>query len=162
MTALAVLSEKLFSWATDSQLIKKFQSGVWSGYCVRYLHQLADHPPTFVQPSPFTTIQKKFTVKSILAIRRLRPRSTIEAPFHAFFIEVLTSPFIHLTLRGFEEDNLPQQDGVGISTIHVWVPVTILRRAVPTMVSTFLASKNLSTCNDAEENIYNPVRHLSL
>lgn len=162
ITALAVLCEKLFSWATDLKLVQKFRAAVWEGYGLRYMLQLANDSTANntmqIPMRPFQTIQNNFTVKSILSIQRLRLRSTITAPYHAYSIEVLTSPFIYRTLHGLDLNGLRPQEGVGVATMQIWIPVVILERALPAVVSAFKAAKKRPTLTEDNNLAYIPVR----
>ncbi|KAF8955909.1 PIN domain-like protein [Flammula alnicola] len=154
LTKIALLCEKYFSWGSLGEIVPRFKATLWPGVVFRYLLLLPDVGTRFAH-RPFANIH-------ILKIYqfKLGPGPPLHSPnVHGYSIEVSTESLTRETTACL--DLTPEESSSGSKSSskakqnpHIWVPASVLRSAMPSLVERF---HRISHSSPPQEAAFHPV-----
>ncbi|RDB24505.1 DNA repair protein UVH3, partial [Hypsizygus marmoreus] len=161
LASLATWTEKYFSWGTSNKLTSRFRDNVWHGICIRFLLEPIDIDSALRAHISGRVVCGDFTRSDILGIMQARlgpgpPRKHPNVPGYTLKIE--THSLMVNTFRLLPAEVPRPESPSERSTAIIWVPSSILHRALPEIIERYTSQSRLKASSSRTRS--QPPAHL--
>jgi len=138
ITKLATICKHRFNWEPTPGILKKFESVLWDGVCIRMLCEVSNSDKI---DSAIQSQQSNEFVPSAVRHIRLSKLESAANNLKFYRVDISTSALTSLTKQGLgqpEDTHQPPNFAVNPKNKHaVWVPAPIIERALPELVGEY-------------------------
>ncbi|PPQ82236.1 hypothetical protein CVT26_009348 [Gymnopilus dilepis] len=133
--------EKYFSWDSPEELVDRLRDTLWPGIVFRYLLEL---PPVEKRFALSSGIGVPFANVHIIRIYQSKcgpSGPSLHPNVNGYTVEIPIKNLLHETIGGTNQGSAEGSSHANDRKIHIWVPASLLREALPSLVEKFHALK---------------------
>lgn len=167
LNEITLLCEKYFSWGSLCEIAPRFQSTLWPGLVCRYLLLVSQKTSHTVQVSrnnyyitQLPNVKTRFMYEPFINLHILKiyqskigPGPPSHSPnVHSYSIEVSTECLVPAAGYDWAPEETMSGPKSATQKTHIWVPASILKKALPSLVERFHRDKH----NSPPETVNHP------